>query len=173
VANEPAVSSNNKAKAWQLLLLAVPALLGYLKSRAEATDQSKANFQTSREALLHLQEDAKANREEILLLKGRMLACENSRGDRDGIGEVSSDDIYIVKPTPVVPFFVDAGVSVSLLMLDVLDSGATDSGWVQELPKALPEPTPAPTLVLQTPPHQALDLPANLDEAVERYKSKK
>jgi len=165
---EPVVGFNHTRKIWQLVFLVVPALIGsvgsYLKSRAEATDQSIASFKTCTEGLLHLQEDSKANRDEILMLKGRMQSCEN-RSDRDEIGEVSSDDNYVVTATmPNPTFFADAGVTVSPLSID---AGATI--WVAEVPKAIP--LPAPALLIDS--HKALDLPANLDEAVERYKSKK
>lgn len=170
---EPVVGFNHTRKIWQLVFLVVPALIGsvgsYLKSRAEATDQSIASFKTCTDGLLHLQEDSKANRDEILMLKGRMLACE-SRSDRDELGEVSSDDNYVVTATlPVPSFFADAGVPTTPLKVDtgIVDSGST--AWVAEVPKLTPLPAPAP--IIES--HKALDLPANLDEAVERYKSKK
>jgi hypothetical protein len=98
------------------------------------------------------------------MLKGRMQACEN-RSDRDEIGEVSSDDNYVVTATlPNPTFFADAGVTVLPLNID---AGATV--WVAEVPKVVPMPAPAP--IIES--HKVLDLPANLDEAVERYKSKK
>lgn len=170
---KPAVGFNHTRKIWQLVLLAVPALIGsvgsYLKSRAEATDQSTASFKICTEGLLHLQEDSKANRDEILMLKGRMLACEG-HSDRDEIVEVSSDDNYVVTATlPVPSFFVDAGVPIPPF---AVDTGTLDSGpmtWVAEASKAVALPALAPIVE----PHKALDLPADLSEAVERYKSKK
>ena len=157
----------------KLMLPAVLALIGsmtsYFKSRAEATDQAKASYEALSSAVLQLQAESKLNAEKVLicttettLLKelfentNQRVAVRGVRPPRsgEGIGMGSLGTLghgagpSAPKPPPPMR---DGGTAAPAVAIAEADAGV------------MKEPSQA----------QQMPLPANLDDAVQRYKSKK
>jgi hypothetical protein len=149
-----------------------------MKSRAAATAQATAAFQTCVDGLLHLQADSQFQRRELLLLKDRVQSCEFGQQAAVvasiGDGAVADEDYAEITVSAV-------SVGSAALSASRATEGApgiamawstSDAGRLQQ-PVAGLGRAPASEGMSPRGRQSSLDLPATLDEAVRRLATKK